>query len=518
MTLTLEVTEPHAEPRAVANRRVFSESGGIIGREKNCDLVLPHAKVSGSHARITCSSGVFYIEDTSRNGVFLNSHKNRLERGRPYALKSGDRIYIDPYIVDVFVTAEEAFPSVSDGSRDPDYGSSNPFQDDDPFVPRRSPLPTPSDRSPKKPVEVVPGQEVDPLKLISDRTPKPPSFSNAPNASDLERGSHLRGHYQPPAVPPSPSATPLPTTPPPNVPLIPADYDPMRDDSFDIEPALPPRAAPPPATPPPTPREEPPTPPPVPVEMDPPQVKIPVPAAPVLPPAVAPPSVRDEPTPRPPKPVPPAAPGDLRESDLAAVLAGAGLENIPVTSELARNFGQILRIVVSGVMDVLRARQQIKDEFRMRMTQFRPADNNPLKFSANVDDALHNLLVKRNAAYLEPVEAFDDAFDDLRDHQIAMLAGMRVAFESMLARFHPDKMEQDFERQLKRGAFLGVTAKLRYWDLYRDKQQEMAKDPDASFRKLFGEEFAKAYEEQLARLKAERRAEGSAKPPRRPEE
>ena len=59
------------------------------------------------------------------------------------------------------------------------------------------------------------------------------------------------------------------------------------------------------------------------------------------------------------------------------------------------------------------------------MTHFRPADNNPLKFSANVDDALHNLLVKRNAAYLAPVEAFADAFEDLRNHQIAMLAGMR---------------------------------------------------------------------------------------------
>jgi hypothetical protein len=31
----------------------------------------------------------------------------------------------------------------------------------------------------------------------------------------------------------------------------------------------------------------------------------------------------------------------------------------------------------------------------------------------------------------------------------------------------------------------------------------MVKDPEATFRKLFGEEFAKAYEEQLKRLKAE---------------
>src|SRR6185312_12439224 len=138
------------------------------------------------------------------------------------------------------------------------------------------------------------------------------------------------------------------------------------------------------------------------------------------------------PTPRPPLPAPPPPSSD---PGLVAVLEGAGLQRAPVTAEFARSFGQIFRVVVEGVMDVLRARQQIKDEFRMRLTQFRAADNNPLKFSANVDDALHNLLVKRNAAYLEPVEAFEDAFDDLRDHQIAMLAGMRVAFESMLTQF-----------------------------------------------------------------------------------
>ena len=38
---------------------------------------------------------------------------------------------------------------------------------------------------------------------------------------------------------------------------------------------------------------------------------------------------------------------------------------------------QIFRVVVSGVMDVLRARQQIKDEFRMRMTQFRAGRQQP---------------------------------------------------------------------------------------------------------------------------------------------
>jgi type VI secretion system FHA domain protein len=141
------------------------------------------------------------------------------------------------------------------------------------------------------------------------------------------------------------------------------------------------------------------------------------------------------------------------------------------------------------------------------VTRVRSAENNPLKFSANVDDALHNLLVKRSGAYLPPVEAFEDAFADLRDHQVAMLAGMRVAFESMLAEFDPDHLQQEFDRQLNKGL---VPARLRYWDLYREKRQQILKDPEGTFRQLFGEEFARAYEDQLRKLKAQdRRAAGA---------
>jgi predicted component of type VI protein secretion system len=191
--------------------------------------------------------------------------------------------------------------------------------------------------------------------------------------------------------------------------------------------------------------------------------------------------------------------------DFAAVLKGAGLDPGNVTPEMAHAFGQILRVVVSGVMDVMQSRQQIKDEFRMQITRVRPAENNPLKFSANVDDALHNLLVKRNPAYLSAVEAFEDAFADLRHHQIAMLAGMRAAFESMLAEFDPDRLQEAFDRQLNKGL---VPAKIRYWDLFRERRHELVKDPEASFRRLFGEEFARAYEAQLRDLQAQERCAG----------
>jgi type VI secretion system FHA domain protein len=130
------------------------------------------------------------------------------------------------------------------------------------------------------------------------------------------------------------------------------------------------------------------------------------------------------------------------------------------------------------------------------------ANNNPLKFSANADDAFHNLFVKNNPAYLPAPAAFEDAFKDVRDHQTAILAAMRLAFESVLSEFDPDRMQEAFDRQMKKGSILGVPAKLRYWDMYREKYSELIKQADETFRALFGDEFAKAYEQQLERLRA----------------
>lgn len=502
MILTLEVTQPQAATLGSSSRKVFSTEGGTIGRASSSDWILSHRKVSGRHAVISCHEGTFYIvDDSSANGVFINSTKNRLIPGKRYALKPGDRIIIDPYEIDVAISSDHAadarrpFAGFDDGGVS-DYDRS-PFEPSDPFAPHgiRTPRPMPF-TPPARPApvgEVVPLEELDPLKLLGGKAKTPPA-EPVRSAKDLENSPLLSGHYQPPAVE-TPAPVPQPVAP--AAPLdpfqIPADYDPLSPDEPD-EPWLPP--------------------PPV-VEAPPPS--IPTPAPRPTPPPLSAPAVAEAGTNRP-EPrttdASEAAPSSESSPDpgLVAVLEGAGLQRAPVTAEFARSFGQIFRVVVEGVMDVLRARQQIKDEFRMRLTQFRPADNNPLKFSANVDDALHNLLVKRNPAYLEPVEAFEDAFNDLRDHQIAMLAGMRVAFESMLAQFQPDQLQQHFDRQLKRSALSSMTARLHYWDLYRDRHEELLKDPESAFRRLFGEEFAKAYEEQLRRLKADRRA--GAPPPR----
>jgi type VI secretion system FHA domain protein len=102
-------------------------------------------------------------------------------------------------------------------------------------------------------------------------------------------------------------------------------------------------------------------------------------------------------------------------------------------------------------------------------------------------------------------EAFEDAFNDLRFHQLAMLAGMRAGFECVMNRFDPQKLQERFDRQLKHSGFLAVTSKLRYWDLYADWFEELSGDADGAFQRLFGEEFASAYEQQLETLKRGRR-------------
>lgn len=190
------------------------------------------------------------------------------------------------------------------------------------------------------------------------------------------------------------------------------------------------------------------------------------------------------------------------DAQLKALLDAAGIGGLDPSSEVAKTLGEVLRVAVGGLMEVLRVRERMKDDLRVRGTTFKVSNNNPLKFSANVDDAFHNLLVKRNPAYLEPADAFEDAFHDVRDHQSAFLSAMRLAFESMLAQLDPNRMQEEFDRQIKKGSILGVPAKLRYWDLYREKYSDLVKDAQGAFRNLFGDAFAKAYEEQLERLKS----------------
>lgn len=181
----------------------------------------------------------------------------------------------------------------------------------------------------------------------------------------------------------------------------------------------------------------------------------------------------------------------------------------PAATALPAELEQILHIVADGVMDVLRARAEIKNTFRLPVTIIQRSENNPLKFAPTADEAVQRILAPTGPAFLSGSAAFQDAFEDIRCHQMAMLAGVRAAFESLLVHFNPDRFEHEADGGAKRAAFGG---KGRYWDRYREHFEELMGNPDECFRRLFGDEFARAYEEQLARLKSVRRAEQARRP------
>src|SRR5277367_712360 len=105
MALTLEVVGPKAAKMGTGARKVFQGSA-TIGRLRDNDWVFPDEYISGHHAKILFAKGSFLIEDTSTNGVFVNSPQNRLTRGQPYTLRHGDTVYIDDYEVRVTLAAD----------------------------------------------------------------------------------------------------------------------------------------------------------------------------------------------------------------------------------------------------------------------------------------------------------------------------------------------------------------------------------------------------------------------------
>jgi type VI secretion system protein ImpI len=182
------------------------------------------------------------------------------------------------------------------------------------------------------------------------------------------------------------------------------------------------------------------------------------------------------------------------------LLTALGLDPRAVEPAIAAQLGEIVRTVVEGMIEVLRARAEVKNNFRMSMTSVRVVENNPLKFSLNADDALHNLFVKRNPGYLGPLEAFREGFQDIAFHELAMLAGIRAAYQAMVAKFSPAHLEETYAGNVRRNSVLPIGGRPKLWDMYCAQFGNIEKDSEGSFQLLFGEEFAKAYHKQLERL------------------
>jgi predicted component of type VI protein secretion system len=85
-----------------------------------------------------------------------------------------------------------------------------------------------------------------------------------------------------------------------------------------------------------------------------------------------------------------------------------------------------------------------------------------------------------------------------------MLAGMRAAFDAMFRQFDPAALQERFERKGKSAGILGNT-KAHYWEQFVELYGDLKEDEERSYHRLFGDEFARAYEQQMQRMAGSRR-------------
>jgi type VI secretion system protein len=455
MALRLQIVSRHRQSLGERGGMEFGHNGGTIGRSLESDWVLPDGQryLSSRHASIDFRSGSYYIVDTSTNGVYVNDAEQPVGRGNPQRLFTGDRIRIGEYEMSVEITDEDDTRETLANDRHVDPVTRA----------QRVPPPDPTRADMVAPHEITAvGIEM----LISEDTEvghiQRVAKANAANLrlEDDFSTTHPQGAPQPPpkisAGPPERAAA-APATPAPASPAAKRIEPPPVSAAARIVQ----RAAPPPP---------------------PPKPPVPAPAAKAPAPVVAPP-----------------APAAAAAPSLDALFRGAGLQpqrlDEKQIEQVLHRLGQILREVVLGVSENLHLRTEQKNVMRVPTTTIQPQNNNPLKFSAGVEESLNNLLFRDSPEYLTAVEAVREAFGDIKQHQQHLLAALRVAVVDYVNRLDPDELES----KIGRGGLMQAANKLKYWDLYKDLYQVVSQHQPGQFPHQFVEDLAHAYELEASR-------------------
>lgn len=528
MYLTLRIQSYRKQAPAAPVERRFDQLGGTIGRAAGNDLELPDPGkyISRNHSKIDFAEGRYTLMDLGANPSWINDRP--VGTGKSAALENGDRLLIGDYVLEVVVGDGGGAANVP--VFQPETSDALPFQ----AQPMVAPSPY-EGRSFDEMRDTLAGVKIldvsgghDPLSAPSAGDPLGLNMLNDANAAHAAppiafRGSEpdhappqfmpmqgVQPDYIPPGyVPPGygapGQAAPAPAyVPPAAVPLA-SPYEPT---------VLTVRAAPP-----------------VPLAPAAPAMLIPDdydPLADFLPPrvhAAAPvmqtmhpaahgqwPSSAQQAAPYP-APVhahaqtayaggmQPAA-GQGGDEVLQALLRGLGLSGLRTSKspvETAELVGAMLREATSGTMAVLTARAMTKRESRLEMTVLGAQANNPLKFFPDAESALSQMLTNALSGYMPPVKSIGSAFEDLKAHELAVIAGMRAALDAVLARFNPALIEAK-EPEGVMDKMMATTRKARMWERMVELYDDILREADDDFQHLFGEKFSAAYEDQIGRL------------------
>ena len=445
--MTLKLVMIRCPDNVAPERREVRGGEFSIGRGKENQWVVadPDRHLSKKHCQFVYGVGEWEVQDFSTNGTFLNQAGDPIGKGASQKLRNGDRVKFGLYEIEVIIDEEE------------------PARERDNFLAyERGGGAAVHDPSPSR-SEVRPYQDA--------RLPNTASMLDAPNSSILP------ADFDPLAPNPEPFAGP---TEPDHVPALQSAFRPpgpvaIIPDDWDVDlPSADPR--PQPARPQQAER--------------PPEDAAPVPA-------------KSERRPPAPTAAPPAeAPGDT--AVIEAFLRGIALRDATLSDpeKTMERIGAALRASVNGLRQTLMARASIKDEFRIEQTMIRPSGNNPLKFSLDDDDALATLLGIGRRGGMPADEAIAEAFDDLRMHELATISAMQAAVRVLLAQFAPEVIEQKAG-----GGGLQIhpaQKKAKAWEAFGQLHKSVTQALSDDFDSVFGKAFARAYEQAIEKLTADR--------------
>ncbi len=477
MALKLRVISDHYKALGKRSSRLFGVTGGKIGRAQDNDWILPDPDryVSSHHCKVEFRAGQWLLEDTSTNGVFINGSDTPASVEGAYTLQDGDRLRLGDYEVLVSIDERNDFAADASGQ-----------------------IPAPQRVRNKSAVKTHPratdndlGEELDLTDLISDSAiapaPKLPPL-RAPSSSssplDLESALALDSDDLK-AMGPIP-ATPAPAKAPRTA------FASLLGDSGEHKTVARPRKA-----------------------EAPPKIEEPRKAddwhmqtrpydrkalqALTSPAALA----KAEKAPELERPKRASESVSVEpQNGIEALCRGAGIDpaSLPADQQnaLLTLAGQMLREAVLGLMESLKGRTDMKSRMRLSQTTIQPGENNPLKFSASVDEAVLKLLDPHSSRYLGPIDAIRESFADIRTHQTALVDATRAAIDEVMNRIEPGELQERFDRGLKRGPLLGATNKMKYWDLYTEFYQVLNQRSEQGSPTLFAEEFARTYAERVA--------------------
>lgn len=190
---------------------------------------------------------------------------------------------------------------------------------------------------------------------------------------------------------------------------------------------------------------------------------------------------------------------------LQAFLNGAGLPDLVLSSgltpELMETMGKLVAASIKGTMDLISQRALVKREVNAEVTMVVLRKNNPLKFFPDSQTVLTQMLRKKMPGFMTPPEAMEDAFLDLRAHQLAVVVGMKAAMEALLKKIQPLGIANGLDAPTLLDYINPARRKAAMWNHFSAIFDSISLESKDEFQSLFGKDFLAAYENEIERLK-----------------